>query len=134
KELLKNTLRKAAHGWKLIVNLHLTEEEAQWLRLYIDEPAYTDLHWGMFIPTIEEQGTKEQKEKWLPLAQKMQIIGCYAQSELGHDSNMKGLETTATFDPQTDELILHSPTLTSSKWWPGGLGKISTHAIVYARL
>ncbi|CAI9278039.1 unnamed protein product [Lactuca saligna] len=26
-----------------------------------------------------------------------------------------GLETTATFDPQTDEFVLHSPTLTSSK-------------------
>ncbi|KAF5759747.1 putative acyl-CoA oxidase, acyl-CoA dehydrogenase/oxidase and middle domain superfamily [Helianthus annuus] len=133
KELLKNTLRKAAHGWKLIVDLRLTEE-AKWLRLYIDEPAYTDLHWGMFIPAIEGQGTEEQKKKWLPLAQKMQIIGCYAQTELGHGSNVQGLETTATFDPQTDEFVIHSPTLTSSKWWPGGLGKVSTHAVVYARL
>ncbi|KAM0061445.1 putative acyl-CoA oxidase, acyl-CoA dehydrogenase/oxidase and middle domain superfamily [Helianthus debilis subsp. tardiflorus] len=133
KELLKNTLRKAAHGWKLIVDLRLTEE-AKWLRLYIDEPAYTDLHWGMFIPAIEGQGTEEQKKKWLPLAQKMQIIGCYAQTELGHGSNVQGLETTATFDPQTDEFVMHSPTLTSSKWWPGGLGKVSTHAVVYARL
>ncbi|PNY00794.1 peroxisomal acyl-CoA oxidase 1-like protein, partial [Trifolium pratense] len=45
-----------------------------------------------------------------------------------------GLETTATFDPKTDEFVIHSPTLTSSKWWPGGLGKVSTHAVVYARL
>ncbi|XP_024984883.1 peroxisomal acyl-coenzyme A oxidase 1-like isoform X2 [Cynara cardunculus var. scolymus] len=134
KELFKNTLRKAAHGWKLIVDLRLTEEEAKWLRLYIDEPAYTDLHWGMFIPAIEGQGTEEQKKKWLPLAQKMKIIGCYAQTELGHGSNVQGLETTATFDPQADEFVIHSPTLTSSKWWPGGLGKASTHALVYARL
>ncbi|KAJ9556111.1 hypothetical protein OSB04_010725 [Centaurea solstitialis] len=134
KELFKNTLRKAAHGWKLIVDLRLTEEEAKWLRLYIDEPAYTDLHWGMFIPAIEGQGTEEQKKKWLPLARRMQIIGCYAQTELGHGSNVQGLETTATFDPQADEFVIHSPTLTSSKWWPGGLGKASTHALVYARL
>ena len=45
----------------------------------------------------------------------MQIIGCYAQTELGHGSNVQGLETTATFDPQTDEFIINSPTLTSSK-------------------
>ncbi|GJW65316.1 peroxisomal acyl-coenzyme A oxidase 1-like protein [Tanacetum coccineum] len=134
KELLKNTLRKSAHAWKLIIDLRLSEEEAKWLRFYIDEPAYTDLHWGMFIPAIEGQGTEEQKKKWLPLAKKMQIIGCYAQTELGHGSNVQGLETTATFDPQTDEFIMHSPTLTSSKWWPGGLGKLSTHAVVYARL
>uniref|UniRef100_A0A6M2EJG1 Acyl-coenzyme A oxidase n=1 Tax=Populus davidiana TaxID=266767 RepID=A0A6M2EJG1_9ROSI len=134
KELFKNTLRKAAHAWKRILELRLTEEEAGWLRNFVDEPSFTDLHWGMFIPAIKGQGTEEQQQKWLPLAYKMQIIGCYAQTELGHGSNVQGLETTATFDPETDEFVIHSPTLTSSKWWPGGLGKVSTHAIVYARL
>ena len=33
---------------------------------------------------------------------------------------VRGLETTATYDPKTEEFILHSPTLTSTKWWPGG--------------
>lgn len=70
---------------------------------------------GMFVPAIKGQGTEEQQQKWLPLAYKMQIIGCYAQTELGHGSNVQGLETTATFDPQTDEFIINSPTLTSSK-------------------
>ncbi|KAG2679858.1 hypothetical protein I3760_11G071400 [Carya illinoinensis] len=134
KDLFKNTLRKAAHAWKRIIELRLSEEEAAELRFYVDEPAFMDLHWGMFIPTIKGQGTEEQQQKWLPLAYKMKIIGCYAQTELGHGSNVQGLETTATFDPQTDEFIIHSPTLTSSKWWPGGLGKVSTHAVVYGRL
>ncbi|KHG16325.1 Peroxisomal acyl-coenzyme A oxidase 1 -like protein [Gossypium arboreum] len=134
KDLFKDTLRKAAHAWKRIIELRLSEEEAHMLRSYVDQPAFTDLHWGMFIPAIKGQGTEEQHEKWLPMAYKMQIIGCYAQTELGHGSNVQGLETTATFDPQTDEFVIHSPTLTSSKWWPGGLGKVSTHAVVYARL
>ncbi|KAL1316042.1 peroxisomal acyl-coenzyme A oxidase 1 [Arachis duranensis] len=134
KELFKNTLRKAAHAWKRINELRLTEEEAYKLRFFVDQPAFTDLHWGMFVPAIKGSGTDEQQQKWLPLAYKMQIIGCYAQTELGHGSNVQGLETTATFDPKTDEFVIHSPTLTSSKWWPGGLGKISTHAVVYARL
>ncbi|XP_027335034.1 peroxisomal acyl-coenzyme A oxidase 1-like isoform X1 [Abrus precatorius] len=134
KELFKNTLRKATYAWKKIIELRLSEEEASRLRSFVDEPAFTDLHWGMFIPAIKGQGTEEQQQKWLPLAQKMQIIGCYAQTELGHGSNVQGLETTATFDPKTDEFVIHSPTLTSSKWWPGGLGKVSTHAVVYARL
>ncbi|KAF2315054.1 hypothetical protein GH714_038038 [Hevea brasiliensis] len=134
KELFKNTLRKAAHAWKRIIELRLSEEEARKLRFFVDEPAFTDLHWGMFVPAIKGQGTEEQQQKWLPLAYKIQIIGCYAQTELGHGSNVQGLETTATFDPETDEFVIHSPTLTSSKWWPGGLGKVSTHAVVYARL
>ncbi|KAL9326735.1 hypothetical protein ACSQ67_007380 [Phaseolus vulgaris] len=134
KELFKNTLKKTVYAWKRIIELRLSEEEASKLRSFVDQPAFTDLHWGMFIPAIKGQGTEEQQQKWLPLAQKMQIIGCYAQTELGHGSNVQGLETTATFDPKTDEFVIHSPTLTSSKWWPGGLGKVSTHAIVYARL
>ncbi|KAL7160485.1 hypothetical protein ABFS83_01G098300 [Erythranthe nasuta] len=134
KELFKNTLRKAAYAWKRIIDLRLSEEEASRLRFYVDEIAYTDLHWGMFVPALKGQGTDEQQAKWLPLANKMQIIGCYAQTELGHGSNVQGLETTATFDADKDEFVIHSPTLTSSKWWPGGLGKVSTHAVVYARL
>lgn len=70
---------------------------------------------GMFVPAIKGQGTEEQQKKWLPMAYKFQIIGCYAQTELGHGSNVQGLETTATFDPSTDEFVMHSPTLTSSK-------------------
>ncbi|XP_076954901.1 peroxisomal acyl-coenzyme A oxidase 1-like [Bidens hawaiensis] len=134
KELFKNTLRKAAYAWKLINDLRLTDEEATWLRDYMDEPNYTDLQWEMFVPALEGQGTEEQKQKWLPLAKTMQIIGTYAQTELAHGSNVQGLETTATFDRQTDEFVIHSPTLTSSKWWPGGMAKVATHAIVYARL
>ncbi|GFQ07026.1 peroxisomal acyl-coenzyme a oxidase 1 [Phtheirospermum japonicum] len=134
KELFKNSLRKAAYTWQRIVDLRLSEEEASKLWFYVDETSYIVLHWLMFIPAIKGQGTDEQHQKWLPFAYNMQIIGCYAQTELGHGSNVKGLETTSTFDPRTDEFVLHSPTLTSSKWWPGGLGKVSTHAVVYARL
>ncbi|KAH9777132.1 peroxisomal acyl-coenzyme A oxidase 1 [Citrus sinensis] len=128
KELFKNTLRKAAYAWKRIIELRLSGgfNELRTLVLFLSI--------GMFVPAIKGQGTDEQHQKWLPLAYKMEIIGCYAQTELGHGSNVQGLETTATFDPQTDEFVIHSPTLTSSKWWPGGLGKASTHAVVYARL
>ena len=32
---------------------------------------------------------------------------------------MRGLETTATYDKQTKEFIIDSPTNTSTKFWPG---------------
>ncbi|XP_070533528.1 peroxisomal acyl-coenzyme A oxidase 1-like [Ptychodera flava] len=47
---------------------------------------------------------------------------------------IRGLETTATYLPQSQEFILHSPTLTSMKWWPGNLGKTVNHAVVMAQL
>ncbi|KAI8609386.1 hypothetical protein BC830DRAFT_1070995 [Chytriomyces sp. MP71] len=102
--------------------------------LLIDEPGSFSLHTGMFMPCLNSQGTDEQRKKWLGLAHNYRIIGCYAQTELGHGSNVQGLETTATYIPETEEFEIHSPSLTASKWWVGGLGKTATHAIVMARL
>ena len=69
----------------------------------------------------------------MPLVKNFKIMGCYAQTELGHGSDVQSLETTATFDEKTDEFIIHTPTLKAAKWWPGDLGQFSTHAIVFAR-
>jgi len=92
------------------------------------------LHQAMFLPSLRNQADDEQQAKWIPLAENYDIIGCYAQTEMGHGSNVRGLETLATFDPEKDEFIMHSPTLTSTKWWPGALGKSANYALVYARL
>ncbi|KHN75273.1 putative peroxisomal acyl-coenzyme A oxidase [Toxocara canis] len=92
------------------------------------------LHYVMFIPTLQGQTDDEQLNHWLPLAVSRSIIGTYAQTELGHGTNLSKLETTATYDPATDEFILHTPSISAAKWWPGGLGKSSNYAIVVAQL
>ncbi|RHZ50088.1 hypothetical protein CDV55_102092 [Aspergillus turcosus] len=88
----------------------------------------------MFRRTIDLQGTLEQKQHWLPLIDQMKVNGCYLQTELGHGSHVRGIETTATFDPDTGEFVVHSPTLTATKYWPGGLGLSCSHAVVAAKL
>uniref|UniRef100_A0A6Q2WXJ0 Acyl-coenzyme A oxidase n=1 Tax=Esox lucius TaxID=8010 RepID=A0A6Q2WXJ0_ESOLU len=92
------------------------------------------LHFVMFLPTLYSQCNEEQLKKWAPLAESTQAVGTYAQTELGHGTHLRGLETTATYDPATQEFVLNSPTVSSIKWWPGGLGKTSNHAIVLAQL
>ncbi|KAK5926447.1 hypothetical protein CgunFtcFv8_022018 [Champsocephalus gunnari] len=92
------------------------------------------LHFVMFLPTMYSQCDAEQARKWLPLAESFQVIGTYAQTEMGHGTHLRGLETTATYDPARQEFVLNSPTISSIKWWPGGLGKTSNHAIVLAQL
>lgn len=62
------------------------------------------------------------------------MAGCYAQTELGHGSNVAGIETTATWDEKTDELVINTPSITAAKFWPGDLGHFASHAIVFARL
>lgn len=92
------------------------------------------MHYKMFMPTIREQGSPEQHKLFLEKAQKFEIIGCYAQTELGHGSNVRGLETTATWNPEDKTFTIHSPTLTASKWWIGSLGKVANYAVVMAQL
>jgi len=68
------------------------------------------------------------------MALNFDIHGCYAQTEIGHGSNVAGLETTATLDTKTDEFVIDMPTNTATKWWPGEMGRFANFACVFARL
>ncbi|KAL4448667.1 hypothetical protein ABPG74_012756 [Tetrahymena malaccensis] len=92
------------------------------------------VHQMMFIPTIKYLGTEEQQKKWLPRIYSYEIVGCYCQTELGHGSDVQSLETTAEYDVSTQEFIINSPSLTSTKWWVGELGVWANHALVFAQL
>uniref|UniRef100_A0AAQ5WYK7 Acyl-coenzyme A oxidase n=1 Tax=Amphiprion ocellaris TaxID=80972 RepID=A0AAQ5WYK7_AMPOC len=111
-------------------------EEIQHYKRYVahTQPEPLDLHLGMFLPTLLNQATPEQMDRFFMPAWNLEIIGTYAQTEMGHGTHLRGLETTATYDPATQEFVLNSPTVSSIKWWPGGLGKTSNYAIVLAQL
>ncbi|KAG2520127.1 hypothetical protein BBO99_00005720 [Phytophthora kernoviae] len=128
-------LEKAYHYIKLVQNQEIDDpRDQQELYMALGERLPLEVHRAMFVPTLENQADNEQQAQWLPLARSFRIIGAYAQTELGHGSNVQGLETTAIYDKGTQEFVIDSPTLTSRKWWPGGLGKTATHAIVHAKL
>ncbi|KAF9433462.1 hypothetical protein BGZ76_009425 [Entomortierella beljakovae] len=133
-ELFARAFRKDAALIKLSKEHKWTPEEFQHIDLLIDQPGPYGLHRSMFMPTLFSQGSPEQHEKFLKPAQRYEIVGCYAQTEVGHGSNVQGIETTATYIPETNEFEIHTPYLTASKWWIGGLGKVANHAVVMARL
>jgi acyl-CoA oxidase len=91
------------------------------------------IHFTLFLTFLRTQASKEQQQAWLEKAVNGRFLGAYAQTELGHGSNIRALETTATFDHATDEFVVHSPTLTSMKWWPTGI-YACTHGVVMAQL
>ncbi|RYO79773.1 hypothetical protein DL766_001065 [Monosporascus sp. MC13-8B] len=133
-ERIKASLAKAKRLRQLSVEHSWTQDEYMCANDLLSEPTPYGLHASMFLVTLREQGTPEQHRLFLDKAEKYQIIGCYAQTELGHGSNVRGLETTATWNQNEKTFTLHSPHLTSSKWWIGSLGKVANHAVVMAQL
>ena len=61
-------------------------------------------------------------------------VGALSITEMAHGSNTKKLQTTATFDPKTQEFLLNTPNLEATKVWSGALAQTATHAIVFAQL
>ncbi|CAL5355876.1 unnamed protein product [Camellia sinensis] len=112
KDLFKNTLRKAAYAWKRIIELRLSgipssqvfKEEAATLRFFVDEAAFTDLHW------------------W-------NVCTCYKKDTALRSSNRNGCHWHIKCKLLA---AMHKLSLVMAPI--GGLGKVSTHAVVYAHL
>ncbi|GFF24154.1 putative peroxisomal acyl-coenzyme A oxidase 1.2 [Aspergillus udagawae] len=133
-ERIQRALAKGKRLQQLKEKYNWSTEDFHFASEMIGEPTPYGLHASMFLVTLREQSTPEQKKLFLEPAEKYQIIGCYAQTELGHGSNVRGLETTATWNPEDKTFTIHSPSLTASKWWIGSLGRTANYAVVMAQL
>ncbi|CAG9321703.1 unnamed protein product [Blepharisma stoltei] len=111
-----------------------TESERRMVMGFFPEITAAVLQYDFFMPAFNLQASEEQKAQYKEKLDNLEIIGCYAQTELGHGSNVRGIETQAIYDNQRDEFIMNSPTVTSHKWWIGGLGVSCSHALVVAKL
>ncbi|GAA6043197.1 hypothetical protein JCM8097_000317 [Rhodosporidiobolus ruineniae] len=133
-EQLELGLRAMKRLFEIADREKFTAEEFTEALAATDTPMGLNLHELAFTPVIVSQGSDEQHAEWLGKCRNHEILGCYLQTELGHGSNVQQLETTATYDASSDSFILHSPTVSATKWWIGSLGVLSTHGVVQARL
>lgn len=77
------------------------------------------VQFGLFGGSVLWLGTARHHEKYLRAIGTMELPGCFAMTETGHGSNVRGLETTATYDPESDEFIINSPHRTAGKEYIG---------------
>jgi acyl-CoA oxidase len=87
----------------------------------------------LFYITVKNLGTA-QHEKWKEAIKWGQEVGCFALTELSHGSNVRGIQTTATYDQATEEFIINTPDDTAMKFWIGGAAKSATVSVVFANL
>jgi acyl-CoA oxidase len=127
-------LRRVNRIYDLEESLGWSKQDTAVATSLLDDPSPISLHVTAFEPVFLLQASPELLDRYAALAATRGIFGCYLQTELGHGSNVAALETTATYISETKEFEIHSPTLTSSKWWIGALGRTATHGVVQAKL
>ena len=94
----------------------------------------TGVQHGLFGGAITNLGTQYHHETFLPDAITVELPGCFAMTELGHGSDVQSIETTITYDPDTDEYIIDSPTESATKAYIGSAARDGRMAVVFGQL
>ncbi|MGO4238040.1 acyl-CoA dehydrogenase family protein [Pseudarthrobacter sp. YAF2] len=92
------------------------------------------VQWGLFGSAVMHLGTGEHHAKWLPGIMNLDIPGCFAMTETGHGSDVASIATTATYDPDTEEFVIHTPFRAAWKDYIGNAATDGLGAVVFAQL
>ncbi|MFD2907644.1 acyl-CoA dehydrogenase [Flavobacterium ardleyense] len=87
--------------------------------------------WGMSVFSL---GTAKHHEKYLSAIGSLELPGCFAMTETRHGSNVKGLETTATYNHDTKSFTIKTPTKDDQKEYIGNAAIHGQMATVFAKL
>merc|ERR1719234_602711 len=91
------------------------------------------VQFNLFGGTVLRLGT-ERHHYLHPGIDSLKDVGCFGLTELGYGNNAVEMETTATYDPATDELIVNTPTPLAQKYWITNGACHAKHIVVFAQL
>ncbi len=92
------------------------------------------VHFGLFGGAVQQLGTERHHERYLPRVIDASIGGCFAMTETDHGSDVQNIQTTATYDPRSEEFVLVTPDHGAWKDYIGNAAVHGTHAVVFAQL
>jgi acyl-CoA oxidase len=87
--------------------------------------------WGMSVQSL---GTEKHYARYLKDIGSLKIPGCFAMTETHHGSNVKGLETTATYNHSNQTFTIHTPNKNAQKEYIGNAAVHGQMATVFAKL
>lgn len=92
------------------------------------------VQWGLFGAAVLHLGTQTHHDTWLPDIMSLKVPGAFAMTEIGHGSDVASIGTTAQFDPETEEFVIHTPFRAAWKEYLGNAAKDGVAAVVFAQL
>jgi len=92
------------------------------------------VQFGLFGGAVARLGTRRHHTAYLEDIMTGQLLGSFAMTEVGHGSNVQALETTATYDDRTHELVIDTPTPDAVKTYIGNAARDARMAVVFAQL
>jgi acyl-CoA oxidase len=87
--------------------------------------------WGMSVYLL---GTEKHHKKYLKDIGTLELPGCFAMTETGHGSNVRGIETTATYNHENKTFTIHTPHELARKEYIGNAAVHGQAATVFAQL
>jgi acyl-CoA oxidase len=92
------------------------------------------VQFGLFGGAILHLGTERHHETYLRDVASLELPGCFAMTETGHGSNVQALGTTATYDPESETFVVHTPDDDARKDYIGNAARDGRMAVVFAQL
>jgi acyl-CoA oxidase len=92
------------------------------------------VQFGLFGMSVYFLGTEKHHKKYLKQIGTLELPGCFAMTETGHGSNVKGIETTATYVHGTKSLIIHTPNELAKKEYIGNAAVHGQMATTFVKL
>ncbi|MCR1783537.1 acyl-CoA dehydrogenase family protein [Nocardioides carbamazepini] len=92
------------------------------------------VQFGLFGGAILQLGTQRHHDAYLADVVSGRLLGCFAMTETGHGSNVQALGTVATYDPDTSEFVVTTPSEQAGKDYIGNAAKHARVAVVFAQL
>jgi acyl-CoA oxidase len=92
------------------------------------------VQFGLFGMSVFLLGTEKHHKKYLKSIGTLELPGCFAMTETGHGSNVKGIETSATYNHQSKTFAIHTPHPLAKKEYIGNAAVHGQMATVFAKL
>jgi len=92
------------------------------------------VQWGLFGSAVLHLGTEPHHKKFLPGIMDFSVPGAFAMTEIGHGSDVASIATTATYDKQSQEFVIHTPFRAAWKEFLGNAARDGIAATVFAQL